>query len=146
MGKETEHKYLVVSDAYRRLAEEKLRIRQGYLSRHPERVVRVRTVNDRGFLTIKGRTETDTREEFEYEVPLAEAERMLALCEGRLIEKTRYVVPFGGHLWEVDEFGGGLAPLVVAEIELAASTRDYPLPPFAGEEVTGDPSYYNSNL
>ena len=146
MAFEIEHKYLVVDDSYKRMAESSVTIRQGYLNRNPERTVRVRTKGEHGFITVKGKNDGDTRLEFEYEVPLDDARRMLSLCELPILEKERYYVDFGGYRWEIDEFGGSLAPLVTAEIELPESRHDYPLPPFVGKEVTGDPRYYNSNL
>lgn len=146
MAKEIEHKYLVVTDEYMNMAIKYHRIRQGYLSRNPERVVRVRIVDDTAFLTIKGKNAGDTREEFEYEIPADDAVKILSMCEERIIEKTRYIIEYAGHIWEVDQFEGNLAPLVVAEIELPSSNHDYPLPPFVGQEVTGNPDYYNSNL
>lgn len=128
------------------MAERHCRMAQGYLNRDPERTVRVRIAGDKGYLTIKGKTEGDTRLEFEYGIPLHDAEEMLKMCEGKIVEKTRYYVPFGGHTWEVDEYAGRLKGLVLAEIELPESTHDYDVPPFCGDEVTGDPRYYNSNL
>lgn len=146
MAFEIEHKYLVKSDDYRSMSSGCVHIRQGYLSRRPEGTVRVRIKDSRSYLTVKGRTAHDTRLEFEYEVPVAEAEHMLQLCEGTVIDKTRYLVEYGGYTWEVDEFHGAHQGLVVAEIELDESRHDYPLPPFVGGEVTGDTRYYNSNL
>lgn len=146
MATEIEHKYLVRNDTYRAMAVRQRRIAQGYLSRDPERTVRVRIDDAGAWLTVKGRTEQASRLEFEYEIPRADAEAMLALCAGKIVEKVRYIVPFAGYTWEVDEFLGSLAPLVVAEIELAQPGHDYPLPPFVGEEVTTDQRYYNSNL
>lgn len=119
---------------------------QGYLCRDEQCVVRVRIADDRAFLTVKGRTVKDTRPEFEYEIPPADAEAMLALCREDTIAKTRYVVPYAGYVWEVDEFHGKLQGLVLAEIELEESTHEYELPPFAGREVTDNAAYYNSNL
>lgn len=146
MGIEKEHKYLVCSDAYRAIAESRSRIRQGYLSRGVESVVRVRTRGDRGFLTVKGRTQGDTRPEFEYEIPLVDAEQMLTLCEGTIIDKTRFVVNYKGRIWEVDEFHGKHEGLVEAEIELEAGCHSYELPSWIGDNVTGNPAYYNSNM
>ena len=146
MALEIEHKYLVRNTEYLTMADSSERIIQGYLCRQPEHTVRVRIKGDKGYLTIKGISRDDTREEYEYSIPVGDAHRLLLLCEGRVLDKTRYRVPFEGHIWEVDEFHGDLAPLVTAEIELQKSTRDYPLPPFAGEDVTGNPIYYNSNL
>lgn len=146
MGKEIEHKYIVISNDYESMAVEKHEIRQGYLSRDPERTVRVRLFDDKAYITIKGLTAGDTRAEFEYEIPLADGEAILGMCSGRIVSKTRFIVPFAGNVWEVDSFHGDLAPMKVAEIELEESTHDYERPPFVGDEVTGDPRYYNSNL
>jgi len=146
MGIEIEHKYLVRTDGYKAMSEYSHRIRQGYLSRRAGGTVRVRTYDDRGYLTVKGRNCGDARLEFEYEIPLGDAEQMLELCEGHIIDKTRYIVHYGGHCWEIDEFHGQHQGLAVAEIELEASGHDYALPPFVGEEVTGNPAYYNSNM
>lgn len=146
MAKEIEHKYLVSNDSYKKMASSVKKIRQGYLSRDPERVVRVRTVDDAAFLTVKGINHGDTRLEFEYEIPYSDALEMLSMCEGRVIEKKRYLVEYCGNLWEVDEFGGELSPLATAEIELSSSDQTYELPEFAGENVTGNPAYYNSAL
>lgn len=146
MGKEIEHKYLVGDDSYRGLSVRELEIRQGYLQREPSRTVRVRTCNRTGYLTVKGRNSGDTRLEFEYEIPYADAIELLSLCDGSPIEKIRYIVPFGGFTWEVDEYKGSRSGLVVAEIELPSSNTVYPLPPFVSANVTGDPRYYNSNL
>lgn len=121
-------------------------IAQGYLSRDPARTVRVRVCDSEGWITIKGTTMGDTRAEFEYEIGAADAEQLLEMCAGRIVRKTRYFVPFDGRVWEVDEFEGELAPLVLAEIELPDSAARYDLPPFVGECVTGNPKYYNSNL
>lgn len=146
MGKEIEHKYLVRDESFRELAVKSYRIEQGYLSRVKERTVRVRLRDDQGFLTVKGRTEGDTRLEFEYEIPEADARALLEMCEKPILKKERFIVPFEGKVWEVDVFAPPLAPLTLAEIELPESNHDYPLPPFAGEEVTNDPRYFNSNL
>lgn len=146
MATEIEHKYLVVSDEYKEMATASYSIRQGYLNRDKERTVRVRVRDQQGFLTVKGITKGDTRAEYEYEIPLADALNILEMCEGKIVSKVRYIVPFGGRTWEVDRFEGDLAGLCVAEIELPESTHDYRLPPFVGQEVTGDPKYYNSSL
>lgn len=146
MALEIEHKYLVKNDNYKALATESVLIRQGYLSRVPERTVRVRIKGDRGFLTVKGKNDGAVRAEFEYEVPLEDACRMLSLCVPPLLEKVRHLVPYAGHLWEVDEFLGAKAGLVTAEIELREESEPYEKPDFIGENVTGRPEYYNSNL
>lgn len=145
MGKEIERKYLVKSDAYKALGPGTL-FRQGYLNSQKERVVRVRTMGDKAALTIKGVTVGATRAEFEYEIPLADARQLLDLCEQPLVEKTRYKVPFGGLVWEIDEFHGANEGLTVAECELESEGQAVTRPDWVGEEVTGDPRYFNSNL
>jgi adenylate cyclase len=146
MALEIEHKYLVVNDSYRSMAERKLEITQGYLSREPLCTVRVRIIGDRAFITIKGQNQGDTRQEFEYDIPIDEAKSLLMLCQPGVIYKTRYLVNHQGNLWEVDEFHGRLDGLVVAEIEIPHSGHTYAKPPFVGENVTDDSRYYNSNL
>ena len=146
MGIEIEHKFLVKNDSFRNMAISSLHIRQGYLCREPERTVRVRIKGDKGYLTVKGKNHGASRTEFEYEINLEDAEKMLGMCVPPLLEKTRYIVPFEGHTWEVDEFAGNLAGLIMAEIEMASEDEDYSIPDFIGEDITGNPSYYNSNL
>ncbi|MDE5807368.1 MAG: CYTH domain-containing protein, partial [Muribaculaceae bacterium] len=116
MAQEIEHKYLVTSDDYKNCSVVSHKIIQGYLSKDPERIVRIRIKDNRGFLTIKGKTEIDTRYEFEYEIPLEDAKRMLSLCLGTPIEKTRWIVNHEGYKWEVDEFTSP-CNMVIAEIE-----------------------------
>jgi len=145
MGVEIERKYLLASPAWRQGAVG-VAYRQGYLSREKGRTVRVRVAADQGYLTIKGPTRGATRAEFEYQVPRDDAEAMLGLCEGPLVEKVRYRVEFQGFTWEIDEFTGANAGLVVAEIELPAEDTAFPLPPWVGPEVTQDPRYANSQL
>ena len=145
MGKEIERKYLVRGDAWRKLAHG-VRYRQGYLSTVKERTVRVRTVDDRAYLTIKGVTVGATRKEFEYDIPADDAALLLEMCEQPLVEKVRCKIPFGGLTWEVDEFEGANQGLIVAECELSSEDQRIDLPPWIGAEVTGDPRYFNSNL
>lgn len=145
MAHEIEHKYLVINDSFRNMSISMHHIVQGYLSRVPERVVRIRLLDNRGFLTVKGKNDGDTRLEFEYEIPAEDARQLLTLCEGRVIDKTRYIVPFEGFTWEVDCFAGSDG-LRVAEIEIPSSDTVYTLPPFIGRNVTGQVEYYNSNL
>ncbi len=146
MGKEIERKFLVKGEAWKALAAGTV-YRQGYLSTVKERTVRVRTVGEKGFLTIKGVTTGVTRAEFEYEVPAADANAMLdGLCEKPLVEKTRYRIPLDGWTWEVDEFHGDNDGLVVAEVELKSADEKPPLPEWIGEDVSSDPRYFNSNL
>lgn len=146
MALEIEHKYLVIDSSYRNLATSCVNIRQGYLSRNPSRTVRIRIRDYEGCITVKGVTEGDTRKEYEYAIPLADAEELLMMCEPGIIDKTRYIVPYEGMIWEVDEFHDSLEGLCVAEIEIPSSDTRYSIPPFAGKNVTDDPAYYNSNL
>ncbi len=146
MGTEIERKFLVEGDAWRGLAEG-VRYRQGYLSTVRERTVRVRTVNDKGYLTIKGASRGLTRSEYEYEIPVADADAMLdTLCQRPLIEKTRYKIQIGALVWEVDEFEGENAGLSIAEVELESEGQSVDLPEWVGREVSDDPRYYNANL
>lgn len=146
MAVEIEHKYLVTDNSYKAMAFEKLEIVQGYLNRNIDRTVRIRTVNDKGFLTVKGKTIGDIRPEFEYEIPFLDAKEILKLAEPGIIEKTRYLVNYEGQIWEVDEFHGQLKGVTIAEIEIEESGASYHKPPFIGIEITGDPKYYNSIL
>jgi adenylate cyclase len=146
MGVEIEHKFLVNSDAWKALGEPVL-IRQGYLSSHPERVVRVRIYGDEAFMTIKSKAVGMSRGEWEYPLPVADAREFLdRLCEQPIIEKTRTRIEHAGFTWEVDEFLGVNAGLVVAEIEVPAEDQAFDKPDWVGIEVTHDPRYLNSNL
>jgi adenylate cyclase len=146
MGKEIERKFLVKGEAWKELAHG-TSYRQGYLNSIKERTVRIRTIDDKAFLTIKGLTVGATRSEYEYEIPLADCNAMLdELAEKPIIEKKRYKVPFAGLTWEIDEFFGENAGLVVAEVELQSEGQTLCKPEWAGEEVTADPRYFNSNL
>jgi len=146
MGREIERKFLVRGDVWRSIAEGTL-YRQGYLNSARERTVRIRTIGEKAFLTIKGLTVGATRPEYEYEIPLADGNAMLAtLAEKPIIEKKRYRVPFGGLVWEIDEFFGENAGLIVAEVELKSEGQVFSKPEWVGEEVTGDPRYFNSSL
>jgi len=144
MAVEIERKFLVSGDAWK-IASGSL-IRQGYLSRDPERTVRVRVSGDSAWLCVKGLNHGMTRSEFEYSIPRADAAALLAMCAGPLIEKTRHRVDYAGHCWEIDEFHGQNAGLVVAEVELAQPTDMVDFPPWIGAEVTEDARYFNSNL
>lgn len=145
MGVEIERKFLLASDAWRQSAVG-VEYRQGYLSRDSARTVRVRVAAGQGYLTIKGRNEGVARAEFEYLIPEDEARQLLALCEGPLIEKLRYRVEHAGFVWEIDEFLGQNAGLIVAEIELPAEDTPFERPAWVGVEVSGDARYYNSSL
>ena len=145
MGTEIERKYLVKGEAWKELGEAVL-YRQGYLNSRKERVVRIRTMGTKAALTIKGIAVGATRLEFEYDIPLDDCNQLLDLCEQPLIEKTRYKIPYGGLLWEVDEFHGVNDGLVVAECELESEDQPIDKPEWIGDEVTGDSRYFNSNL
>ena len=146
MGKEIERKFLVDGDAWRALGE-RTRYRQGYLSTAKERTVRVRTIGKKGYLTVKGLTLGIARAEFEYEIPLEDADAMLkGLCERPLIEKDRYKIPYGNHTWEVDEFFGDNAGLIMAEVELEGEDEALEKPQWIGREGSDDPRYFNANL
>ena len=146
MAKEIERKFLVVGDGWRALADG-VAYRQGYLSTVKERTVRVRTIGDTGYLTIKGVTVGATRSEFEYPIPAIDANEMLDdLCEKPIIEKNRYKIPVGDVTWEVDEFFGVNNGLIVAEVELQSEDQSFSKPDWIGAEVTGDPRYFNANL
>ena len=146
MGEEIERKFLVSGELWRETAEG-TRYRQGFLSTEPKRTVRVRVAGPRGTITVKGKNIGARRAEFEYEIPVADAERMLdTLCKRPLIEKVRYTLAIGPHTWEIDVFEGDNAGLVVAEIELSREDEAFERPDWVGNEVTDDPRYFNSNL
>jgi len=146
MTTEIERKFLVADERWRGLASAE-RYRQGYLATAASATVRVRTVGGRGFLTVKGPTTGASRAEYEYEIPLADAEELLdTLCERPLIDKQRSKIAHHGRVWEVDEFFGDNRGLVIAEVELDDEAQEVVLPEWVGEEVTGDPRYYNANL
>ncbi len=146
MGIEIEHKFLVSGEGWRPMATRQTRFSQGYLSRDPARTVRVRIAGDQAFLTIKGATRGASRAEFEYEVPVADAQALLAMSDGPVVEKIRHLCPFRGMTWEVDEFLGANAGLIVAEIELSTEGQAFARPDWLGAEVTGDARYVNANL
>lgn len=157
---EIERKYLVTSDCYKELAVARYHIRQGYISREKTGTVRVRITDDKAYLTIKGKPAAGhfARYEWEKEIDVQEAEELMKLCQGTVIDKTRWIVPAetGDNLqltvdnlqliWEVDEFHGKHEGLVVAEIELDNEEQSFEKPNFIGDEVTHDPRYYNANM
>jgi len=146
MGIEIERKFLVRGEGWRQQASTQTRFSQGYLSRDPARTVRVRIAGEQAFLTIKGATTGATRAEFEYALPMADAQQLLAMSDGPVVEKIRHLCVFEGMTWEVDEFLGANAGLVVAEIELDSEAQAFAHPAWLGEEVTGDARYVNANL
>lgn len=144
---EIERKYLVKETEWALLSKPTpFEIRQGYLSQNVDCTVRVRTKKDKGFVTVKGKNVGISRCEFEYEIPIDEAIEMLDLFAEKQVIKKRYEINFEGKLWEIDVFEGKLAPLILAEIELNSEDEMFEIPPFIGQEVSDDPSYYNSNL
>ena len=146
MPLEIERKFLVRNETWRHLAPG-VRYRQGYLCTSKDRTVRVRIAGDRGYLTIKGPTVGAARSEYEYEIPVNDALTMLdKLCPQPQIDKIRYSIAYQGFVWEVDEFLGINLGLIVAEIELDHADQTFAKPDWAGQEVTGDPRYYNSAL
>ena len=145
MGTEIERKFLVKEGPWREAAADTYR--QGYLSTVKERTVRVRTINDKGYLTVKGISVGASRLEFEYEIPVADARELLdKLCEKPLIEKQRYKLDHGGLTWEIDVFFGDNEGLIVAEVELQSEDQVFERPDWVVDEVTSDPRYYNANL
>ncbi len=147
MAQEIERKFLVQGE-FKSSAYASERIVQGYLSSVPERTVRVRALGDKGFLTIKGIADKEgvSRYEWEKEIPVSEALELMKLCEPGIIDKVRYFIKCGTHIFEVDEFQGENAGLIMAEVELRFAAEDFERPGWLGEEVTGDKRYYNAML
>ncbi|MBK7537193.1 MAG: CYTH domain-containing protein [Myxococcales bacterium] len=143
---EIERKFLLTSESWRVDAGPGTRLVQGYLTRDPERTVRVRASGGEAFLTIKGKTTGATRVEIELPLAAEQARLLLPLCLPPLIDKTRYEVMHQGKRWEIDVFAGDNAPLVVAELELSSEDEVFERPAWLGREVTDDPRYYNSRL
>ncbi|HHI77339.1 MAG TPA: CYTH domain-containing protein [Gammaproteobacteria bacterium] len=147
MATEIERKFLVRDDSWREAVERSIPMRQGYLQRDDRRSVRVRIFGDRAHINIKASDDGIHRHEFEYEIPLEDAEALFRhVVEGPVVEKVRHELHYGDHLWEVDEFQGANAPLVLAEIELQHADEPFERPPWLGQEVSSDRRYYNSNL
>lgn len=148
MAIEIERKFLVKDESYKEMAFKSDRIAQGYICRQGGNSTRVRVRGDKGYLTIKGPSIDGglSRFEWEKEIPASEAWELMKLCPTPIIDKTRYLVDFEGHTFEVDEFYGDNAGLVVAEVELSTPDEEFKRPVFLGEEVTGDGKYYNSSL
>lgn len=144
MAVEIERKFLVDGDSWKGATP--VYFCQGYLNRDKERTVRIRVTDDRGFITIKGISIGASRAEFEYDIPKQDALELIQLCEKPLVEKHRRKIQFEGMVWEVDEFLGENAGLVVAEIELQSEDQEFTKPEWVGAEVTDDPKYFNSNL
>ena len=148
MALEIERKFLVIDDSYKHEAFSKSHIQQGYICSERGRTVRIRIRNERAYITIKGPSLNGglSRYEFEQEIPLDDARKLLTLCDPGIIDKTRWLVKAGNHTFEVDEFHGDNDGLVVAEVELSAEDEAFEKPHFIGKEVTGDRRYYNSQL
>lgn len=146
MAVEIERKFLVRDTSWKDQVRRSIVIKQGYLSTDPDRTVRIRIKGERGVLTVKGRSQGVSRAEFEYEIPRADAEAMLLLCEDVPIEKIRHEILVGDKLWELDVFEGQNQGLVLAEIELVVEHEAFEVPAWAGQEVSGDVRYFNSFL
>ena len=144
---EIEKKFLVKGD-FKRFATDSEKITQGYLCSVPERTVRIRTKGNKAFITVKGPANESgtTRYEWEKEIAVEEAKKLLTLCEPGVIDKTRFHVPAGKHTYEVDEFYGENEGLIIAEVELNAEHENFEMPQWLGDEVTGNPKYYNAML
>jgi CYTH domain-containing protein len=145
MAKEIERKFLVKSLNFKEIGTP-YRIKQGYLSTENNRVVRVRIYGNKAFLTIKSSAVGYSRDEFEYEIPIKDAQTMLKMCIQPIIDKTRYIVYNEGNKWEIDVFNGENSGLIIAEIELKSRNSKFKLPDFVGQEVTTDGRYYNSYI
>ncbi len=147
MAFEIERKFLPSSDAWRQAIQRSIQIRQAYLANTDKASLRVRITDQAAYLSSKTMTIDIRRHEFEYSIPLHDAEFMLEyMCQGSAIIKQRHLVSVGRHTWEIDEFMGDNAGLVVAEIELGHETEAFARPEWVGEEVSGDPRYFNMNL
>lgn len=146
MAKEIERKFLVVDDGWRAEVRDTARLRQGYLFADERIAIRVRTAGETAYLTIKADNTAVTRDEFEYEIPLADAVAMLALCRGGLVDKTRHTLDRPGGHWTVDVFDGANDGLVIAEVEMEADDATLAVPAWAGDDVTADPRYRNAAL
>lgn len=147
MAQEIERKFLVAGD-FKQYARKSEHIVQGYLNSTPERTVRVRIKDDKGYMTVKGISSQSGVSRFEWEkkIPVNEARELINICEPGVIDKVRHLVDVGEHIFEVDEFYGDNEGLVLAEIELSAEDEEFAKPDWLGEEVTGDIRYYNSML
>ena len=146
MGTEIERKYLLKNEEWKSDVTSKTRIKQGYLNSKKERTVRIRVRGEKGYLTIKGKNISATRQEFEYAIPISDAESMLLLCEKPIIEKVRSLITVNDKTWEIDEFAGENKGLIVAEIELKSEKEIFAIPSWIGKEVTQDSRYFNCNL
>ena len=146
MATETERKFLISNSDWRKSVYQQKQIAQGYLSTNPVRTVRIRISDQIGIITIKGKSEGISRQEFEYEIPLDDAKALIKLCERSIIEKTRNLVKYQDKTWEIDEFYGDNAGLIVAEVELNDEKESIEIPDWIGNEVSGQRRYYNASL
>lgn len=146
MPVEIERKFLVRSPDWTKQSEKAVCMQQGYLNTHPERTTRVRVAGEKAFLTIKGKTTSISRKEFEYEIPSRDAEALLQLCETAIVSKTRHIVIEGKHTWEIDVFDAENEGLILAEIELDSEEEQFEKPEWLGQEVSADKRYFNSYL
>ncbi|MEQ1483998.1 CYTH domain-containing protein [Methyloglobulus sp.] len=147
MAIEIEHKFLLANDDWRKATQKSIKYKQGYLSSQPTSSIRIRISDKQAWLNIKSATIGTQRLEFEYEIPLTDAQEIIAtLCGKPLIEKTRHLVPIADNIWEIDEFEGDNHGLIVAEIELSKAGQNFTKPHWLGVEVTHDLRYYNNNL
>jgi len=147
MAIEIERKFLVANDGWSALCVDKRAIRDGLIATEGGRKVRVRIMDDRATIAVKGARNGSSRAEFEYDIPLADAHELLREhCRGGIIEKTRHIVPYGGFIWEVDEYGGELAGVVIAEVELPTMETQFARPDWLGSEITDDERYRKINL
>ena len=145
---EIERKFLVVSENYKKNILSKHNIRQGYLCVEPKRSVRIRIIDEKGYITVKGSASKDglSRFEWEKEICKTDAEELIALCKSNIIEKTRFLIQYKNNIFEVDEFHANNTGLIIAEIELNSKNQSFEKPAWLGEEVTGEKKYYNSQL
>ena len=146
MGLEIEKKFLIKNDNWKQFVSEEKEITQGYLNANPNRTVRIRIAGKQGFLTIKSKSKGCVRSEFEYEIPIEDATELIELCEKPILSKTRFIVKFENHTWEIDVFEKENKGLVVAEIELSKEDEFFLTPDWIGKEVTEETKYYNSQL
>jgi len=146
MAVEIERKFLLANSNWRALINNSTSIKQGYLNSNHERTTRVRIKGDKGFLTVKGKSNGTKRLEFEYEIPLDDANEMLQLCEKPIIEKIRYEIHINDDIWEIDEFDGDNKGLLVAEVELENENQEVTIPEWIGTEVSHENKYFNSSL
>lgn len=146
MAIEIERKFLLLNSDWRKAVYDQKKIFQGYLSSNPERTVRVRVSDQKGIITIKGKSQGNSRAEYEYNIPLTDADELIKLCENPIISKTRYLVKIEEKVWEIDEFSGENQGLIVAEVELQSETERITFPSWIGKEVSSEKRFFNASL